>query len=107
MARTINVRHREKSVIPYKQHVTHGFEPLVLSIDVVLRCPQRWAASVAARCPVPALMEAPNSREDESHGGTEERLRRAPGAGQGPCKVVRQAADLLGCWRREAAVRCR
>src|SRR3954467_3592841 len=26
---------------------------------------------------------------------------------RGPCKVVKQAADLLECWRREAAIRCR
>jgi transposase len=26
---------------------------------------------------------------------------------QGPCKVARQAAGLLGCRRREAAIRCR
>jgi hypothetical protein len=26
---------------------------------------------------------------------------------QDSCKVVRQAVDLLGCWRREAAIRCR
>src|SRR3954451_619319 len=27
-------------------------------------------------------------------------------ANQGSCKVVSQAADLAGCWRREAAIRC-
>src|SRR3954470_10867750 len=26
---------------------------------------------------------------------------------QGSCKVVRQAVDLHGCWRREAAIRSR
>src|SRR5437764_4837118 len=30
-----------------------------------------------------------------------------PGGGQGSCKVVKQAVDLLGCWRRGAAIWCR
>src|SRR3954451_5174271 len=30
-----------------------------------------------------------------------------PPCGQGPCKVVRHAVDLLGCRRGEAAIRCR
>src|SRR3954468_2666543 len=32
---------------------------------------------------------------------------RAQEARQGSCKVVRQAVDLLGCRRNEAAIRCR